>query len=465
MPADHLTLEAKRENAITLSSALGIGVTEAATTLDLFVLVTADQADASAQLMAKECVALLSRTVRCAMEPISGRRVAAELVIGSVRQITEAAAVRVNVLSDRIAIGRSVEPAARCCPVPPIFTLLGACYASAAIFYHATDGRLASGLQEPLVIDFAQLGISVTDLDTPADLGRAYLAGAGAIGNGFLWAARYLNLRGQLDIVDDDLVSSGNLNRQIWFDSTDIGQRKAERLVARAQSHVPLLRLVPRPSRLQDLPEKSDGPWLNRLVVAVDSRRARRALQTEFPSEVFDASTTDIREVVVYYNRQPLRSACLSCIYEPDDEEHSREQHIAEHLGVSVQAVRSERISEGEALTIASKFPGLVSTELVGTAYDSLFKKLCAESALQTQEGKRVLAPFAFVSVLAGTMLALEVVRRLVSAIQPSDNYWRLSPWHAPFFRRRILRPRQPSCSFCANPVLKRVNESLWTRA
>jgi hypothetical protein len=154
----------------------------------------------------------------------------------------------------------------------------------------------------------------------------------------------------------------------------------------------------------------------------------------------------------------------MSCIYEPDQEELSREQHIAEHLGVSINDVRSERISPVCALIIADRFPQLATTDLEGTAYDSLFKRLCAESALRTLEGRRVVAPFAFVSVLAGTILALDLVRRKTTTVALSDNYWRISPWHPPLARRRVNRPRQPDCAFCAKPVLRKVNESMWGR-
>ncbi len=462
MSADPLTPEAKRENAIALAAALGIHVEEAATSLDLFVLVTADAHDPVAQQLVFEVQALLARTVRCGAKISDGERVAAELVVGSGRPQTSAPRVYVELLVDRAVIGPDVRPAASCAEVPPILALLVACYASAATLRHALCGALPFGGHEPLVVDFAQLGVEVPALMRPLELERAYLAGAGAIGNGLLWAARHLDIRGQLVIADDDQVAPGNLNRQIWFGSHDIGKYKVARLVAHAQPQLPRLELVPRPSRLQDLREKGQGAWLEKLIVAVDSRRARRALQNEFPGEVFDASTTDIREVVVYHHRQPTDAACLSCIYEPDEEEYSREQHIAEHFGVGVEAVRGERISEDAARIVARKFPGVVAAELVGTAYDSLFKRLCAESALRSQEGKRVIAPFAFVSVLAGTMLALELVRHHVDGPPPSDNYWRVSPWHPPFARRRTLRPRQPNCAFCAQPILRRVNESLW---
>src|SRR5262249_54270405 len=159
-----------------------------------------------------------------------------------------------------------------------------------------------------------------------------------------LCAARHLNFRGRLEIVDDDHVSSGNLNRQIWFQTDDITKPKATRLAALPQPYYPSLERVSRQSRLPELAEGTETDWLPRLLAPVESRRARRELQNEFPGEVFDASTTDIREVVIHHHQQPTAHACLSCIYEPDEAEVSREHHIAEHLGVTVEEVRSERI-------------------------------------------------------------------------------------------------------------------------
>jgi len=147
----------------------------------------------------------------------------------------------------------------------------------------------------------------------------------------------------------------------------------------------------------------------------------------------------------------------------PDEEEYSREQHIAEHLGVTVEQVRSQRIDAAAAAVIASRFPQVTMHDLLGASYDTLFKRLCAESVLKTPEGRQVVAPFAFVSVLAGTLLALETVRRLVPGAGVTDfNYWRLSVWHPPLARRRQLRAKQPNCGFCGNPLLAEVNKKLW---
>jgi hypothetical protein len=463
MPSHLLTPEAQRENAAALASALGLSIDAAAEALDLNVAITADPEDPIGQQIASEISELLSRTVQRVWMAESVEGAAAELVIGSATPRTNGAKLYLDVRDDHAIIGESAHAAIGCAHVPAILGLLIACYACAATLCHALGGILPFGRPDPLIVSFAELGIDPISLTQPISLEHTYMAGAGAIGNGFLWAARHLDFRGQLNIVDDDRVSSGNLNRQIWFNTDDIGLPKVDQLAMRAQPSFPGLTLIPRRCRLQDLPEKSDGPWLRRLIAAVDSRRARRQLQNEFPREVFDASTTDIREVVLHHHVQPTKNACLSCIYEPDNEELSREQHIADHLGVSVDDVRSERISASVAETIAAAFSDLIASDLVGTAYDTLFKKLCAGSQLRTLAGRTIVAPFAFVSVLAGILLAFEIVRRLGRGDSARGfNYWRVSPWHPFLGRRRILRPRQPGCAFCGNPVLRRVNDGMW---
>src|SRR4029077_2598499 len=130
----------------------------------------------------------------------------------------------------------------------------------------------------------------------------------------------------------------------------------------------------------------------------------------------------------IHHHRQPTGKACLSCIYAPDEEEYSREHHIAEHLGLAVDDVRCERISIPAARVIAARFAQLSADELVGMSYDTLFKRLCAESLLSISSGRQIFAPFAFVSVLAGTLLALELVRRLAPGAGVTGfNYWRIS--------------------------------------
>lgn len=462
MPTDILTPDARRENAAALAVALGIDLSKAATALKINVVVSANSTDAIACLIREEVIALLSRTVQNASAQANEKKIAAELVIGATSPQTCAASVYVNVHVDGATISTERHETRTLHPIPPILVTLIACYAAGALLNRALSGAMPFEPPDPFAFRFDELGIPLSALSQPIELGRAYLAGAGAIGNGFLWAARHLDIRGQLDLVDDDAVSSGNLNRQIWFQPGDIGTPKVETLATRAQPYFQKLELRPRLCRLQDIPEKSAGPWLGRLIVAVDSRRARREIQNEFPGEVFDASTTDIREIVVHHHHASTSNACLSCIYEPDDQELSREQHVADHLGVSINDVRSERITKEVAIGIVARFPRLQATALVGMAYDSLFKRLCGEGQLRTLAGRTVIAPFGFVSVLAGTLLAIELVRRVTGTGALDFNYWRVSPWYPPIGRRRTMRPRQHDCAFCGNPLFQEINARLW---
>ena len=460
MRSDHLTPEARAENAAMLAAALGLNVTEAAEALSFDVAVTVDPADNVASTIATEFVQIFRRTVRSIETNGNYNASCLEVVIGNVASRSDLKKLFVSVAGRQVTIGDS-QTEMRCPQMPHIFSVLVACYACAAALQRALDGRLPFNMASQLVIPLDEFGVNEKSFNAPVNIEKAYLAGAGAIGNGFLWAARYIDIHGEIYVADDDVVSPGNLNRQIWFTKEDLDEPKADRLVLHAQPFFQNLKLIPRRKRLQDLRE--DGPWLRRLIVAVDSRRARREIQNEFPGEVFDASTTDIREVVVHHHKQVTEHACLSCIYEADPEETSREAHIAEHLGVSVAEVRQERISDQAANQIAQHIPKLDKRAIVGIAYDTLFKQLCGEGELKSLEGRRIVAPFAFVSVLAGALLVLEVVRNLGAGVSRKDhNYWRVSPWHPPLRRRQQLRPKQSGCEFCGNSTLTQINLKLW---
>ena len=75
---------------------------------------------------------------------------------------------------------------------------LAACYACAAVLHGAIGDILPNSFPDPFVFRFDDIGIDRALFDYPIEMGRAYLAGAGAIGNAALWAARHVDLRGEL---------------------------------------------------------------------------------------------------------------------------------------------------------------------------------------------------------------------------------------------------------------------------
>lgn len=100
---------------------------------------------------------------------------------------------------------------------------------------------------------------------------------------------------------------------------------------------------------------------------------------------------------------------------------------------------------------------------ILGKAYDSLFRELCATDKLMTPEQKQVLAPFAFVSQLAGTVLAIELfLRRLQRGRSGNFNYWRVSPWRGIFTDLQQTKAQESGCEVCARSDYKWLAQEIW---
>ena len=278
MAARKLTPEAIVENQRALMLAAGIAPEEAAQRLGSTVLLTVAPNDAVAAALAAEIEMLLERTLTVSRTVKPEQGCSVELVVGPAARRTDAPCVGIASDEKGCTIGPDIARG-KLVSVHPLIDLIVACYACGAALHLAVCRDMPNPPPDELRIDYEALGIQPGLLTGPFDIGTAYMAGAGAIGNGFLWAARHVDIRGILNVVDDDIVSPGNLQRQIWFDTDDLEKPKASRLCQRAQSRFPYLALKPRPSRLQDLAERGPRPWLERLIVAVDSRQARRSLQ------------------------------------------------------------------------------------------------------------------------------------------------------------------------------------------
>ncbi len=456
-----------QENAKALAALLGIEEDEAARRLQLRIAVTFDPDIAVSRDLAEYVVAMLGRTVEYAGVPDSGP-FAAEVVIGP-RTPATSAPVKLYAGQEGadFVIREGTPTQDRLSETHRALLVIAACYVAASAVRSALGPSFPIQNTGSIVLRWPDLLGSLLDrLDVPIDIGETYLAGAGAVGNGFLYTLRHFDVRGTLNITDPKRVTVGGLNRCLLFSLEDVDYPKATRICKIAKPLFPGLRLVPLDMSLADA-RKSRGKdfLIQRLVVGVDSRRARRSLQTELPGEVFDASTTDVREVVLHFNRQPTELACLSCIYPENEREREHEVNVAEALGVTPEEVRSGYIIESVARKICGKYPECKLEDLLGRAFDTLYKELCGLGRLQDAQGQQVLAPFSFVSVLAGAYLALEfAVRTAEKNISSRFNYWRASPWRSPNLHLRQSRARDPQCEFCSKPSFRRAIVQTWDR-
>jgi len=337
---------------------------------------------------------------------------------------------------------------------------VAACYIAGAAISLLVPG-VNEASEWPLAIDLSPFAIRIDPERDPVNIGVTYLVGAGAIGNGFVWSLENDNLTGELILLDKDKVSDGNLQRNILNDHSNVGEYKVEVLAKYLAQTQPRLKTDPRRERTETA-FKGAGLRIRRLISAVDSPRARRHLQEACPREVFDASTSGIQEVIFHHNSYPLEFACLVCVYPFTRDEQAHEKHVADVLGVPLEALAEGTVSEQRAELIIKKYPDLTLEQVVGEAYDSLFKRLCGAGKVPVAKGQRVLAPLAFVSVLAGVMLAVEFQRRLAGNGQTYFNFWRLSPWSPPRTSLRRQLPKNIDCTFCSDQFFRDFMRKAW---
>ncbi len=278
------------------------------------------------------------------------------------------------------------------------------------------------------------------------DLSGTALAGVGAVGSIWihtLWATP--GLAGHVTLADADPkgVATTNLNRCTLFGWASLDEPKAPE-AARIAGDASIT-WHPHHGRFEDL-----GLTSILLVSAVDTNRARLALQGRYPPLVLSASTLDLRAEVLRAG-PPGVGACLRCYNPPetflgDDERRARARDGGPEV---VQALAAEAgVTEADVQRWLDRGDcGEVGARLLDT--------------LRRQEPEPP-ARFAvgFTSVMAGVMLATETVKVLLK--QPMT---RESP-EANNATFQFLRPsaavnaagrlgRDPRCPACAptNPA------------
>ncbi|MGN6400703.1 MAG: ThiF family adenylyltransferase [Flavisolibacter sp.] len=457
-----MNAEARKENIVALESLLGLSTHNSKKIVGSSILITGGKFYPALNEFLKD---ILLRTFEFVDTEYSiEKSFTCEVILGNTSPLTSGPFVFLGQTTDnKLVASFSKSPEKLRADYPRFLYLILSCYAAAVVLKRIIGDNLTVLSDDEIVIDCKLLIPDPTIFDLKIDIGDCYLAGAGAIGNAFLYALRTFSVQGIIHVADPDKIDGRNLNRCLFFQNEDINKNKAQVLVNYAQPFFKGVALDAIPDVLQNA-NPNEGNWLKKLIVGVDSRRARRGLQDEeIPGEVFDASTTGIEEIVLHYHKQPLKGlACLCCIYSKEEQEQAREKHIAEALGVALEQVTQLRIDEAAAETICKKYMQLQPQDLIGIPYDTLFKELCGEGKLKNAEDKQVLAPLSFVSALAGAMLALLFIQRHVEK-SLSYNYWRMSPWKKPNFRLQQIQHTNPECEFCSNDLKPIVAEKIWS--
>ena len=239
--------------------------------------------------------------------------------------------------------------------------------------------------------------------------GEIVLAGAGAVGSSFLYAARETGvLDATIRVVDADVVDETNLNRCPGFFEHDVGRAKAEASESMSRGS---LRVAGSVSRFSEYCDGRSG--LDAVVSAVDNNDARFDVQFDLPRVVFHGATGGAVAAVSVIKM--LENACLCCIF---DRRRSREEEIASETGIPLDAVR-KAIAEGGPFTDehlahvegrrGGAWAGL--RRRVGQKFESVYaSEICGRLPV-SDSGSGDSASVPFVSFFAGLALVGEVVK------------------------------------------------------
>ncbi|WP_018404806.1 molybdopterin-synthase adenylyltransferase MoeB [Marinobacter gelidimuriae] len=191
---------------------------------------------------------------------------------------------------------------------------------------------------------------------------RVFIVGSGGLG---CPVALYLGAAGvgHLTLVDDDHIEVANLQRQIAFETAQMGESKAERLADRIRGINPLITVDVIRQRLAD--EDFDAPVAQASLVldCCDNFNTRFALNRACVKAgvplVSGAAIRGEGQISVYDSRQP-QSPCYHCLYPEQGNEDltcSEAGVIAPLVGMigAAQAMEAIKVISGVGKTLVGR--------------------------------------------------------------------------------------------------------------
>lgn len=244
------------------------------------------------------------------------------------------------------------------------------------------------------------LEVALPDPGEPSTEVDHVLAGVGAVGSALLLALwSYRPVSGTIRAADDDAVGidNTNLNRCVPFVFDDVGRPKAEVAAERLTDNHGLT-ITP----TQGGAETLVGPRTN-VISAVDTADARQALQDRYPASAVQASTEGLRVEMLRVDPQ-AGSACLRCFNAPRARPPDREIR-AQIADMDDSVVAGHAAAVGTTPDQVREWGRSGGCGRIG---DALLERL------RPSDGTTAQFSVGFASVLAGTLLAAQVVKDAV---------------------------------------------------
>lgn len=358
------------------------------------------------------------------------------------------------------------EPVGSGTSLNPFGAGVAACLAAANLFRSIYT---EAPLDDSITLSVLDLDPTATDCLNPelgtSNLGEIFLVGAGAIGNGFLWAlSRCSNQIGTIKVVDHDAVDLFNIQRYILTERDNEGVSKVEKAVEIFEGHGGF-QVTPVPRRWEEfVADLPDDHWVfDTVVSALDTPSDRVFLQASLPKWVVNAWTGAGDAGVSHHDFK--NHACMACLYMPDGTVKNEDQLIAEALGFpqdqqSLLDLRG-KIEVGwlvdrpflDRVAAAKNIHVEKLLQFEGQTIRSLYSRgVCSGAVMELANGPvtaRAEVPMPFQSALAGILQGAVVVAK-------ANGYLRLPPFVRTNLMTRFpatrgfgwIRPKHGRC-FC----------------
>jgi len=315
------------------------------------------------------------------------------------------------------------------------------------------------------------------DRDDPANpelpgvvnLHNLNVIGVGAGGGALVQTLSALNaVTGTIRLVDSDEVSASNLNRYIWAYRRDVGSMKAE--VGKqimVDAHPALTFSVKaHPEPYIAFSDQVDSDALDLVVSAVDTVRARKQIQWDFPKTILDAATNQQGDYVV------LRVAfgegqCLACKHQGRQDGVTREMSVlSEQIGLDTETL-VQMNTDNAAFTreqverVAAFVDGdaEIAVPEPGERFSDWFRLHCGHIDLG---GANMEVPVPFLPVTAGVLLAGEVIKQRHFPEAVVDNRFTHNMLGVPVEGMHRFTKPHPDCEVCGDPDTVKRHEEKW---
>lgn len=254
------------------------------------------------------------------------------------------------------------------------------------------------------------------------------LVGAGAIGNGALWALERADVTGMLHVVDMEAIELSNLQRYVFAERSDESVDKVDLAVRHAAS----LDVRPHAVTFAEFVAAEGYAW-PAMLLALDSARDRVGAQASLPGWIANAWTQPGDLGVSVHPTFGADDACVSCLYLPDGPVKNEDELVAEALRVPqlLMQVRTllyngkpvdRAFLDQVAMAVEQPVEALLPFE--GRTIRELYVEgFCGGAVIPLgdagrprMEARDVHVPLAHQSALAGVLLAASLLSRAVTS-------------------------------------------------